>query len=151
MSGPLRRVTIGLLLACIVAACSGPIGPTPTPGGMGDVLPALALRGATVHDVVAGDSGCTQGQLHTNAARIELSVAGDESRYQVYLFRWRRPADFEASAQPFRDCVDEFLADADGEVPLDVVEAAPWRAYGAGWSEEARGLVEEALTSLAGR
>jgi hypothetical protein len=107
-------------------------------------------RGATIHDTVSGDGGCPSVPLHPNAARIEMTVADDESRYVVYLFRWRRPADFTAAAQPFEECLDEFAGQVDGEVLIDVVDAAPWRAYGAGWSEEVRLLIDEALNDLAG-
>lgn len=146
----MRRKISLLLSLTLLAACGGPGAATPTPGGMNDVLPALALRGATIHDTVSGDAGCPGVPLHPNAARIEMTVEGDESRYVVYLFRWRRPADFDAAAQPFEECLEEFAGQSDGEVPLDVVEAAPWRAYGAGWSEEARLLIDEALNDLAG-
>ena len=117
---------------------------------MSEVLPALALRGATIHQSVSGDPGCPGSPLHSNAVRLELSVADDPARYSVYLFRWRRPADFQAAAQPFSECIDEFLAQSDGEVPIDGVEAAPWRAYGPGWSEELLLIVEDALHDLAG-
>jgi hypothetical protein len=144
------RLIAGLLLFVLVAACGGAGSPTPTPGGMNDVMPALVLRGATIHDTVSGDGGCPSVPLHPNAARIEMTVADDESRYVVYLFRWRRPADFTAAAQPFEECLDEFAGQVDGEVLIDVVDAPPWRAYGAGWSEEVRLLIDEALNDLAG-
>jgi hypothetical protein len=145
----LRPIALAVSLL-LIAACGAGNGPTPTPGGMDEVLPALALRGATIHQSVSGDAGCPGSALHSNAARLEISVAGDETRYSVYLFRWRRPVHFEAAAQPFSRCVDEFLAQSDGEVPIDGVEAAPWRAYGPGWSEEVLLIVEEALHDLAG-
>jgi hypothetical protein len=147
MSPPWILMALATLL---IIGCAGPGAPTPTPGGMAEVLPALALRGATVHEVVSGDAGCPGSTLRSNVARLDVSVAGAEARYAVYLFRWRRAADFAAAAGAFSDCVDEFVAEADGEVTIDGVEIAPWRAYGPGWSEELRLLIEEALSDLAG-
>ncbi|HVM30680.1 MAG TPA: hypothetical protein VM305_07945 [Candidatus Limnocylindrales bacterium] len=151
LRGSSAPITLALLVGLIlIAGCSGDGAPTPTPGGMDDVLPALALRGATVHQSVSGDAGCPGSPLRSNAARLEISVAGDQQRYSVYLFRWRRPAHFEAAAQPFDQCLAEFLAQSDGEVPIDQVEAPPWRAYGPGWSEDVLVIVEDALRDLSG-
>jgi hypothetical protein len=148
MMAPMKALPIGVAVAFLLCACYGAPSASPTPGGMGEVLPALALRGATVGLVVSGDAGCTSSALHSNAARIELTVAGDETRYTVYLFRWRRPADFESASQPFAACVDDFVAQSEGEVPVDGVEVAPWRAYGPGWSEELHSLLEDALGNV---
>jgi hypothetical protein len=151
-----------LLLAAtlLVAACgptstnspsTGPT-PTPTPGDLSAVQAALALRGATIHSVVSGDAGCPSvPRLHSNAARFEISLASaPDERYDVYLFRWRRPADFAAAEQPFSDCVDEYAAGVAGDVPIDGLDVEPWRAYGPGWSEELLALIEDALRDVRG-
>jgi hypothetical protein len=141
-----------LLAALLVTGCGNTAGPTPTPtaGDMSAVLAALALNGATVREVVSGDAGCPGSQLHSNAARLELTIAGDEQAYQVFLVRWRRPADFEAAAQAFSDCVDEYAAQTEGEVVIEGLEIAPWRAYGPAWSEELAATVENALRDAGG-
>jgi hypothetical protein len=155
----MRRSALAVLVvwATLVTACGpggdptgGPAAPTPTPGGMGEVLPALALRGARIQQTVGNDPGCPGSALRSNAVRIELAVAGDENTHVIYLFRWRRPGQFDAASQAFADCVDQFSAGIEGEVPVETVEVPPWRAYGPGWSDEVRLLLEEALLDLAG-
>lgn len=145
-----------LWLVIFIAACGGqpsPRGaaPTPTAGDMSAVQAALALRGVTIQDVVSGDAGCpAQPGLHSNAARFDIVLAGDSQPYQFYLFRWRRPSDFEAAAQHFTDCVDDFAASVTGDVPVDDLEVAPWRAYGPGWSEDLAVTLEQALRDVGG-
>lgn len=118
---------------------------------MSAVQAALALRGATIHGAVSGDAGCPGVPgVHSNAARFEISLGGDDQRYEVFLFRWRRAADFANGAQPFSDCVDEYAAGVDGEVPIDGLEVEPWRAYGPGWSEELTQVIEAALRDVKG-
>ncbi len=145
----MARLLAPFLLAAVVGACSPAGNPSPSPAGMSEALPALVLRGATIRETVSGDAGCPGSPLHSNAMRVELTVAGDDTRYVVYLFRWRRPADFTAASDAFADCVEQFLTEAQGEVPIDEVEASPWRAYGPGWSEEVLVMVDEALHDLA--
>jgi hypothetical protein len=142
------RILLGLLGLALYAC--GTATPSPSAGGMNEALPALILRGATIHETVSGDAGCPGSSLRSNALRVVLSVPGDDNRYEVHLFRWRRAADFEAAARAFADCVEEYLAGAEGEVPIDEVEESPWRAYGPGWSEEILAIVEGALEEVGG-
>jgi hypothetical protein len=156
MGGILRLLlALTLVAGCGTATTSTPTAratPTPTSAGMDAVQAALALRGATIHQVVSGDAGCPSVEgLHSNAARLEVSLAeAPEERYDIYLFRWRRPADFAAAEQPFSDCVDAYGAGVDGEVPIDGLEIEPWRAYGPAWSEELMLLLEDALRDVSG-
>ncbi|HEY7598748.1 MAG TPA: hypothetical protein VH741_02385 [Candidatus Limnocylindrales bacterium] len=155
---PVASLLRALLAALLVTACgsvAGPDGstapaPTPTPGDMSEVQAALALRGATIHEAVSGDPGCPGSELHSNAARLELSVVGDDQRYEVYLFRWRRPADFDAAGQAFASCVDAYVGEAAGDLTIDTLERPPWRAYGPAWSEQLRDVVDGALRDVGG-
>ena len=155
---PLAMLLRALVVALLVTACgsvAGPPGstppaPTPTAGDMSEVQAALALRGATIHEAVSGDAGCPGSTLHSNAARLALSVIGDDQRYEVYLFRWRRPADFGAAAGTFNDCIDAYAAQTAGDVFIDALEVAPWRAYGPGWSEDLRTALENSLRAAGG-
>ena len=119
---------------------------------MSAIQAALALRGATIHEAVSGDAGCPSvAGVHQNAARFEISLAADVyQRYEVFLFRWRRPSDFAAAEQPFSDCVDEYTAGLTGDVPVDGLEVEPWRAYGPGWSPDLMDLIESALRDVGG-
>jgi hypothetical protein len=147
-----RGLICALLAGLLVTACASTPGPTPTPtpGDMGAVLAGLALGGATVHQQVSGDAGCPGSELHSNAARLSLSLAGEEQRYEVFLFRWRRPADFAAAAPAFADCIDAYAALTSGDVFIDGLEIEPWRAYGPEWSEELRATLENALRAAGG-
>jgi hypothetical protein len=149
---PARPLICALLAGLLVASCSSGPGPTltPTPGDMSEVLAGLALGGATVHEQVSGDAGCPGSELHSNAARLSLSLPGDEQRYEVFLFRWRRSADFGAAAGAFNDCIDAYAAQTAGDVFIDALEVAPWRAYGPGWSEDLRTALENSLRAAGG-
>ena len=157
----IRRLAPLLALVALAAACgltttspSGGPTPTPTPlrGDMSAIQAALALRGATIHAAVSGDAGCPSVPgIHQNAARFELSLAGDAGQpSEVFLFRWRRASDFAAAEQAFSDCVDEYTAGIAGDVPIDGLEVEPWRAYGPGWSPDLLELLESALRDVGG-
>ncbi len=134
-------------LALLVAACGTTAGPGPTLGDLTAVEQALALRGATIVNGVGGDPGCTGTELHSNAVRFDVRV-GDEPVRSVYLFRWRRPAQFDDAADEFARCLATFEATADEDVTT--LEVRPWRAFGAGWSEPLGITVEDALRSVGG-
>lgn len=144
------RLLVPFLLALAFAACGyGGASPRPSVGDLSAVLGALALRGATVHDQVSGDAGCASSELHSNAVRLSLSLAGDATVHDVYLFRWRRPADFAAAAASFDACL---AAHAAGNADADVesLEVPPWRAYGVAWPPAVRSAVDGALRAVGG-
>ena len=138
----LRQVPL-LLVGSLLVACASTALPSPTPGDFTAVLEALALRGATIHEAISGDAGC-EVPLHGNAVRLALTLEQDGRDHRVYLFRWRRPADFERAAGAFEECVAEH-AGSDAAVELETIELPPWRAYGPDWSSEMRQALEEAL------
>ena len=117
---------------------------------MSEVQAALALRGATIHQAVSGDAGCPGSSLHSNAARLAIPVTGDDTRYEVFLFRWRRQSDFDAAAEAFSDCLDAYVAEGAGDLVIETLEVPPWRAYGPAWSDQLRDLVEGALHDVGG-
>jgi hypothetical protein len=143
----LLAVTLALLIG--IAACADGAAPTPTPRDFTAVLESLALRGATIHQAVAGDSGCPTLPLHSNAVRLELTLQQDGEDYEIYLFRWRRPAHYEAAAETFDDCLEQYAA-VSVAVNVDSIELAPWRAFGPGWSDELRTALAGALRAAGG-
>lgn len=137
----------GLLLVLLIVAavgCSNTGTPTPTAGGFNDLIAALVLRGVTVTNHVSGDAGCSDLTLYSNAIRLDVTTANSPTVYQLYVFRWRRPADFEAAQQAFQDCVDGFLA-INPTAQVEGLEVAPWRAYGPNWPDELSNTITEAL------
>jgi hypothetical protein len=131
------------LLGCTASA------PERTPAReVGDVLAALALRGVTIQNQVAGDAGCPESALHRNAVRLLVSPADDEASYTIYLLGWRRPSFFADAAPAFVACMDEHVRRT-GEAVVSV-ESVPWRAYGPGWSDELRRAVDGALRAAGG-
>jgi hypothetical protein len=138
-----------LAAALVIGACSGlPSPPPPSPGNMDDVIAALVRRDVTVHRIVSGDTGCPGQDLHDNAVHLEVAVGAQSALKHIYLFRWRKPADFEAAAVPFAQCVQEF-ADSNPDAPLAQLDLAPWRAYGP-WDPQLERIVGEAIRASGG-
>lgn len=144
---PLLAVLLALLI--VAAGCADGAAPTPTPRDFTAVLESLALRGATIHQAVAGDSGCPTLPLHSNAVRLELNLEQDGKDYEIYLFRWRRPAHYDAAANAFDDCLEQYAAASVG-VNVDSIEMAPWRAFGPAWTDELRTALAGALRAAGG-
>jgi len=145
----LRLLLLLLLLLLTIAGC-GASAPSPAAGDMSELLGALALRGATIHQQVSGDAGCADSTLHPNALRIDLTLAQDGTDYEVYLFRWRRPVDFDASADRFRACFGDYAGSIVGDVDVDSLEVRPWRAFGPAWTDELRRTLDDALRATGG-
>ncbi len=149
-----RRLTVSraaavALVILMVAACGQFVAPSSTPGSMDYVIANLVLRGATVHRLVSGDAGCPTSELHDNAISLEVALFNQSALHQVYLLRWRRPADFDAAAAAFADCVAEYQALHPGAT-VSTLESAPWRAYGPTWNEMLRSILDEALRATGG-
>ncbi|HUR16106.1 MAG TPA: hypothetical protein VMZ33_02365 [Candidatus Limnocylindrales bacterium] len=144
----MRRLAL-VALSIIVLACSGGAiaEPTETPGTMDDAIGALVLNGVAVHNLVGGDAGCPEQDLHDNALRLEVSIGTMSSTRTIYLMRWRRQTDFDAAAESFAACITEF-GELSGATQIDQVANAPWRAYGANWPPQLLLAVTDALESV---
>lgn len=134
----MKSVLVLTFALIVFGGCGPAAAPTPSPGGFADVISALVLRGATIRQHVSGDAGCPQSELHSNALRLEVSLGGAQTE-TVYLFRWRRESDYQAAAGEFAACVAQQEGDA------VALEHSPWRAYGAGWTEDLRTILAQAL------
>ena len=140
----MSRCSLAFAVAAMVMNGCGGQAPGASPGAFTEVVAALVLHGVTVHEHVSGDDGCSRVELHDNAARLTVTMSDDPERRDIYLFRWRRAADFESSATSFFMCVGDFRSNHQGTV-IDVVEISPWRAFGDGWSDALELAVRESL------
>jgi hypothetical protein len=111
---------------------------------MDDAIANLVLRGITVHRLVSGDPGCQSADVHDNAVHMEVSVDNRSATHDVYLFRWRRAAEFQAGVGTFQDCLAEYEAAHPGTT-ITALEVAPWRAYGPGWPPDLEARLRDAL------
>lgn len=116
---------------------------------MDDVIAALVRRDVTVHRLISGDAGCPGQELHDNAVHLEVAVGAQSSLKHVYLFRWRKPADFDGAVAAFEECVAEFSAAINPVVEISQVDLAPWRAYGV-WDPQLARIVAEAIRASGG-
>ena len=144
----IRMAALALVMV-LVAGCGSLEAPAPTPESMDDVIANLVLRGASIHNPVSGDAGCPSSDLHDNAVRFDVALGTQSATHEVYLLRWRRQSDFDASAQAFNDCVDEFRA-LHPDVQVTALDLYPWRAYGPSWGPQLGQLLSDALAASGG-
>ena len=111
------------------------------------LLAEMSAHGLSVRDNVAGDPGCGQPSLRDNASRLTIQLAGEPAAYTVFLFRWRRPADFDAAAADFGACVAEF---SQVGTAVSTLEHSPWRAFGPNWSAALEAALDDSLAGAAG-
>ncbi len=133
------------MLAVILAACAGTSTSTPAAAGMDEIVANLVTRGVTVHRHVSGDAGCPESDLHDNALRLDISLAGQTDVYTVHLFRWRRDSDFVAAGPDFAACVASVSAANSNGGGVSTIESPPWRAYGPDWSPQIELVVRDAI------
>ncbi len=145
----MRRALAIAILAAVLGGCGSLPTATPTPAAMDDVIAALVLRGLTIRRLVGGDPGCPSSDLHSNAVRLEVAIDNRSATHEIYLLRWRRPADYSDSAQAFADCIAEYHALHPGQT-VSQLESEPWRAYGPGWPPDLGPRLADALRSVGG-
>ncbi len=131
-----------LLLAMTLAACGGP-GPTPAPASLVSLRGEMALLGVTTLTAVAGQSACPDQALHDNALALSVTTASDPEPRDVYLYLFK-PRSFEETSAVVDACMGEY-EDASPGATISRLDVAPFRALGAGWSDELRSSVEQAM------
>ncbi len=114
---------------------------------MDDAIAELVNNGIAIHNLVGGDAGCPEQDLHDNALRLEVSIGTMSSTRNIYLLRWRRQSDFDAAAESFTRCLTDFV-DTTGATHVDQVANAPWRAYGPNWPPQMLAAVTDALDAV---
>jgi len=134
--------------ALLLGGCGVFVRPSPTAGALTDVVNALVLRGMTVTDQVAGDPGCQDSALYSNAVRYDIRPPGDASAYPVFIFGWKSEATFDADKASFDSCVETY---SESSAPVSTAEHLPWRAFGPGWPPDLRAAVDAALTEAGGQ
>jgi hypothetical protein len=149
MVSRLSALCLPLFLALAVSGCGGSPAATFSAGDLSAVQEALALRGATIVNLVSGDPGCEGSDLHSNAVRVELQLAGEDRQQRAYLIRWRRPAQFEAGRAAFEECVSR-AGGLSGADSVDTLEVPPWRAHGRSWTPELLRVLEDSLRATGG-
>lgn len=144
-----RRLLPLAMAALVAAGCGAFMAPAPTAGDFTDIVGALVRRNMTVTDQVAGDDGCANSALYSNAVRYDIKPAGSSTSYPVYVFGWKSQATFDADKAAFDSCIQAYTGTATG--PMSTVEHLPWRAYGPGWPSELNTAVDAALTEAGGQ
>lgn len=140
-----------LTVALMAAGCAGLSAPSPTPGSIvDDVVAGLVRRGVTVHRLVSGDPGCASPGLQGNALRMEVSVLNQSATRDLFVFGWRRQAQFDEAKPDFDACVAAYEAGRPG-VTAWTVELSPWRAYGSLGNDQLLRMVEESLREAGGQ
>lgn len=144
-----RRLAAFAVVALLLTGCGVFTAPSPTAGEIGDLVAGLVRRGATITDQVSGDAGCADSSLFGNSVRYDVSMAADPAPVPVYVLRWKSQQTFDGSAAAFNACISAFKQAHPSE-GVTVYEDSPWRAYGPGWSDNLRSVVEQAVHDAAG-
>ena len=143
------RILIAVTALVLAVGCGTTGQPSPSAGNLDDVVANLVLRGFTVHRLISGDAGCQAATLHDNAVHLITSLSGDPQQRDVYLLRWRRASDFDASRDSFEVCVAQFTA-AHPESQVTTLDSRPWRAFGRDWPAQFRDAFAAALKASGG-
>ena len=140
-----------VVVAALVTGCGVFVAPAqPTPGELTDIVNALVLRNMTITDQVAGDAGCSDSSIYSNAVRYDVSMAGETGSHPVFVFGWKSQATFDAAKAAFDACVENYSLTNHVESLYVLDDHAPWRAYGPGWPIGLRDAVNEALVAAGG-
>lgn len=144
------RATVATFLAALLlTGCGVFVAPAqPTAGEVTEIVGALVRRNMTITTQVAGDPGCQESTLHSNAIRYDVRPGGSDRSYPVYVFGWKSQQTFDADKASFDACVQSYR-DSSG-TNVATTEHLPWRAYGGDWPPELRDAVDAALVQAGG-
>jgi len=148
--GARRRLLLAVLGAIVLVSCAGER-PGPTAASREGLIEELARRGATVSDIVAGETGCDDRALAENAVRFRLMVPGATGGGVVHLFAFKDRPTFEEAAGAVDGCQHAFEARSarDGG-RVGRVDVSPYRAFGDGWDAAQTDFLEATMRAVAG-
>lgn len=144
--GVRSRASLLALAALALLAC-GTV-PSPTPGSILVIRDELSRRGVMILSAESGASACPGQPLNDNALHLSVTTEADPAPRDLYLYLFRA-REFEATAAQMDDCVLEYESVQD-QRPSHRIEAAPYRALGAAWSDYLQRAVDEALRAASG-
>ena len=144
------RATLATIVATLLlSGCGVFVAPAqPTAGAVTEIVASLVRRNMTITTQVAGDPGCQESALHSNAIRYDVRPGGSGRSYPVYVFGWKSQQTFDADKANFDACVETYRESTGTSV--DTTEHVPWRAYGGDWPRELRDAVDAALVEAGG-
>ena len=129
--------------------CSGNISPSPTPGGMDNVIANIVLQDVTVLNLRSGDAGCPTSSLHDNAAQLTLVIGDQSASHEVYLLRWKNQAEYDEAADAFNTCLAEYRA-LNPTMTVNAINSPPWRVYGPSLNGPIGAIIFNALLAAGG-
>jgi hypothetical protein len=149
----LRAVPIPLSLLLAAAALAGcgfvsRTAPPATPSDFLGISGALAARGVSVSQVVAGDAGCNDPALARTAISFRASGLDQATAVPVHLYIFGSPASYEKLRSSVDACARSFVT---GSGALESVDASPFVVVGQGpWAPNFSAAIRQGLTQAAG-
>jgi hypothetical protein len=144
-----RATLAAIVVALLLAGCGVFVAPAqPTAGELTEIVGSLVRRNMTITTQVAGDPGCRESALHSNAIRYDVRPARSDRSYPVYVFGWKSQQTFDTDKATFDACVKSYRDSTGTEV--ETIEHSPWRAYGPEWPSELLDAVDAALVEAGG-
>jgi hypothetical protein len=131
----------------VLAGCYSSATASFHPGDASQLVQAITRRGVTVTATVSGDTGCSDASLTDNALHLTIAAPGDTTPRDVYIFTFRSTR-FDASAAPIDTCQAAY-AQAHPGMSVRRLDIAPYRAFGADWSQSLSATITAALTEAA--
>jgi hypothetical protein len=138
------QLAMAAILTCALASCYSSATASLHPGDASQLVQQITRRGATVTATVSGDTGCSDSTLTDNALHLTVNLPNDTQPRDVYIFTFRSTR-FDSSAVAIDACQAAF-ASAHPGTSVTRLDIAPYRAFGAGWSQSLSATITAALT-----
>jgi hypothetical protein len=132
-----------LVAVPLLGGCYSVQQPSFHPGDARDILVAIARRGVTVSESIAGESACDDPGLVGNAIHLVATVPSDPTPRDIYLYVFRERG-WAASEDPVDACQAAYHA-LDPGAKITRIDVPTYRVFGADWSDELVRAVREGL------
>jgi hypothetical protein len=139
----LARIGAGVA-ALVLAGCYSSATASFHPGDTSQLVQQITRRNATVTATVSGDPGCSDPTLTDNALHLSITVPGDQTPRDVYIFTFRSTK-WDGSRASVDACQSAYAAAHPGS-QVTRLDIAPYRAFGSDWSPFLSGAITAALT-----